>query len=246
MSGALPVEFWAAFSVLIVSASLLWVWPLLIKWFFVLRARAKRSASTSSMPTVLPSNAAPTSPYLSEPESAKPLSPPAASPAPLPEPTAVLPRHKGITVKLEHAKVEPHIRAQIALVKEIVHKITSTRVMALKCPLCGCTIFSRYVHDFRSCSCGAVHIDGGFDYTKVAWDDKRVGPLKPFEVYIDATKRQLYDDWNNNGSKYGLIKPKDESRAATSPGADRPRSRRAHSADRKSTAPRRPVVRRRA
>ena len=37
-------------------------------------------------------------------------------------------------------------------------------VNAIQCPRCGDTIYSRTRHDYRSCSCGSVSIDGGFDY----------------------------------------------------------------------------------
>ena len=39
---------------------------------------------------------------------------------------------------------------------------------SVKCLKCNTIIFSRNVHDFRSCPCGAISIDGGFDYTKIS------------------------------------------------------------------------------
>lgn len=37
----------------------------------------------------------------------------------------------------------------------------------LKCIKCGDIIQSKFVHDFRSCKCGSIYIDGGDDYTRV-------------------------------------------------------------------------------
>lgn len=37
---------------------------------------------------------------------------------------------------------------------------------AAQCRLCGETIESTHRHDFRSCSCNAIFIDGGFDYLR--------------------------------------------------------------------------------
>ena len=40
-------------------------------------------------------------------------------------------------------------------------------VSTIQCPKCKDTIYSRTRHDFRSCSCKSIFIDGGLDYTKV-------------------------------------------------------------------------------
>lgn len=36
----------------------------------------------------------------------------------------------------------------------------------IKCKLCGDIIESKSVHDFVTCSCGAVSVDGGHDYLR--------------------------------------------------------------------------------
>ena len=36
----------------------------------------------------------------------------------------------------------------------------------IKCKKCGDVIQSRSRHDFRFCDCGAISIDGGYDYLK--------------------------------------------------------------------------------
>lgn len=40
---------------------------------------------------------------------------------------------------------------------------------AIHCRSCGDVIYSVMRHDFRSCTCGNVSIDGGRDYTKVSY-----------------------------------------------------------------------------
>ena len=79
------------------------------------------------------------------------------------------------------------------------------KVNAIKCPTCKDIIFSRARHDCRGCTCGEIYIDGGFDY-------KRVGFHKylpeSVQINVKATKKELYDDWNNATDKYGLIKEK--------------------------------------
>lgn len=36
----------------------------------------------------------------------------------------------------------------------------------IKCKLCGDIIESKSVHDFVTCSCGAVSVDGGHNYLR--------------------------------------------------------------------------------
>lgn len=37
---------------------------------------------------------------------------------------------------------------------------------AIKCDRCGDVIESKFRHDFKTCKCGAVSVDGGHDYLK--------------------------------------------------------------------------------
>ena len=77
------------------------------------------------------------------------------------------------------------------------------KVKAAKCPTCKDLIFSRARHDYHSCSCNEIAIDGGFDYIRMAFKD-----IMPeiIEIEINATKKQLYDDWNLRENKFGTIK----------------------------------------
>jgi len=78
------------------------------------------------------------------------------------------------------------------------------KVNAITCPKCKDTIYSRTRHDFRSCSCGEVNIDGGFDYTKIGAKNIKEIQIKRINVYV--TKKELYDDWNFKKDKYGLTR----------------------------------------
>ena len=77
-----------------------------------------------------------------------------------------------------------------------------TKVQAIQCPSCQSVIYSRARHDFHSCKCGDVSIDGGFDYTRFLFKKE-----KPQVIikYVQATRKALYDDWNYRREKYGVI-----------------------------------------
>ena len=82
-------------------------------------------------------------------------------------------------------------------------------VKALTCPRCQDTIFSRTGHDYHSCSCGGVSVDGGFDYLRVAWQSELVGPLPPeaFGLRLTLTREELYRDWSTKADKWGRLPP---------------------------------------
>jgi len=67
-------------------------------------------------------------------------------------------------------------------------------IQALQCKHCLNIIYSRHRHDFRKCDCGAVAVDGGFDYFKVN------GNFEDFN-YLKINKNKLlefilFSDWN--------------------------------------------------
>ena len=41
---------------------------------------------------------------------------------------------------------------------------------AIKCNHCGEVIESKHAHDFKSCKCGCVHVDGGLEYLRWGGD----------------------------------------------------------------------------
>lgn len=77
------------------------------------------------------------------------------------------------------------------------------KILAIKCKNCLDIIYSRARHDFRSCSCGKVSIDGGFDYSRIVAEPE---DFTNIEIEIPVTKYDLYKDWNNKIDSFGLIK----------------------------------------
>ena len=47
-----------------------------------------------------------------------------------------------------------------------------------ECRLCHTVIESKSVHDFQSCKCGAIFVDGGHDYYRRGGDPKNFIPVK--------------------------------------------------------------------
>ena len=80
-----------------------------------------------------------------------------------------------------------------------------TEVASIQCKNCKDIIYSRDHHDFRSCSCRDVSIDGGFNYVKICFKSGEEVP-KITKIMINASKKQLFDDWNKRKNKFGLIK----------------------------------------
>lgn len=76
------------------------------------------------------------------------------------------------------------------------------KVNAYQCPYCRDIIYSRTRHDFCTCSCGKISVDGGFDYTRVAFEELEP---EPYPLEVDATKQELYDDWNERRDEFGLV-----------------------------------------
>jgi hypothetical protein len=81
------------------------------------------------------------------------------------------------------------------------------KVFAIRCLKCKCTVYSRARHDYRSCECGEVAIDGGFDYIRMRRKDP-LGYKTIKRKTINASMRELYNDWNRGTDKYGLEKGK--------------------------------------
>lgn len=77
-------------------------------------------------------------------------------------------------------------------------------VSGVKCYKCGDFIYSRTLHDLHYCSCGTLFVDGGFERIRYGADEINLVPFLSTEV--NATKKQLFDDWNENKDVFGLIK----------------------------------------
>ena len=82
-------------------------------------------------------------------------------------------------------------------------KTTRTKVLAVECSKCGDIIYSRDRHDYHRCSCGEISIDGGFDYARIGYVSEMP---KRMHKFVNATKDQLWADWNNRKDKFGVIK----------------------------------------
>jgi hypothetical protein len=80
-------------------------------------------------------------------------------------------------------------------------------VRAVVCPMeaCGYTVFSRAPHDYRACPCGSVAIDGGLNYARVSHAEGL--HLETIEITVDASRKDLYDDWNLRTDRLGRIPP---------------------------------------
>jgi len=81
-------------------------------------------------------------------------------------------------------------------------------IYALVCAKCEDAIISRAQHDFRSCGCGALSVDGGFE----SYGGRIIGDLggvKHAKLIFNLTRRKLYDDWNKRVNRYGLWKKRE-------------------------------------
>ncbi|CAB4142583.1 hypothetical protein UFOVP434_21 [uncultured Caudovirales phage] len=47
--------------------------------------------------------------------------------------------------------------------------VTKIKINKTRCKRCNTTITSSHRHDFRTCPCGAISVDGGKDYLRRAW-----------------------------------------------------------------------------
>lgn len=83
-------------------------------------------------------------------------------------------------------------------------KTIRTRVRTVTCPKCGLEMYSRARHDCHGCKCGTI-VDGGFDYLRFGWPNGREKPKTRIR-YVNATRQELFNDWNKQLNKFGFIK----------------------------------------
>lgn len=85
---------------------------------------------------------------------------------------------------------------------------TSKKIIvgAVKCPNCKCLIYSRARHDYHSCKCGSVSVDGGREYFRVGFKTKIAPDTCKYTVF--ASEQSLYDDWKFGIDKFGLVDEK--------------------------------------
>lgn len=63
---------------------------------------------------------------------------------------------------------------------------------AAKCKNCGVVVVSLHVHDYRTCKCGKIAVDGGRDYLKRAGSDLITEELS-LVLCWDNTIRKIVD-----------------------------------------------------
>ena len=66
---------------------------------------------------------------------------------------------------------------------------------AAKCGECGDEIESKYRHDFVTCKCGAISVDGGLDYLR-----------RSFKEDAEIIELSEYDDDDGDTTGKGIIK----------------------------------------
>ena len=60
-------------------------------------------------------------------------------------------------------------------------KLEKIKVNKIKCKKCGDIIESTRTHDFKTCKCGAVSVDGGKDYLRRVGNPKDIEELVEYE-----------------------------------------------------------------
>ncbi|MAG26497.1 hypothetical protein CMI47_13200 [Candidatus Pacearchaeota archaeon] len=78
-------------------------------------------------------------------------------------------------------------------------------VNAVLCESCNDLVYSRAEQDTRFCSCGRVGVRGGHKFVKLI--NEHVAHVK-HKVEVEATEKQLIDDWRLCQNVFGLIRGK--------------------------------------
>lgn len=77
------------------------------------------------------------------------------------------------------------------------------KIKAIHCKTCDYVVYSRARHDFRSCKCGSVSVDGGPGYERLIYGSESV--YDRVELDVPATTTELFNDWNNRLNNFGLV-----------------------------------------
>lgn len=90
------------------------------------------------------------------------------------------------------------------------------KIKGLVCPKCNTFIYSRARHDFQSCPCGSISIDGGvfnienetLSFEGVCFKESEINPssIEIKETEINIYYREIYNDWKLSKNKFGYIK----------------------------------------
>lgn len=68
----------------------------------------------------------------------------------------------------------------------------------VRCTLCGDEPFSRSVHDYRSCKCGAVAVDGGMQYLKRVGGSYKELSIELPDPLVKELREVIEDDSKNS------------------------------------------------
>lgn len=81
------------------------------------------------------------------------------------------------------------------------------KVFAIKCKKCNEIVYSRAVHDFAPCSCGACFVDGGQgnEYVRIGGNPEDFERLSGYEIKA-KDKNELIEDYRSGKDKYGREK----------------------------------------
>lgn len=66
-----------------------------------------------------------------------------------------------------------------------------------KCLTCGDIIVSYHTHDYVTCSCGALSVDGGTSYAKRSYNDSTL--VEEMSIYADAPYETIREHYCRGG-----------------------------------------------
>jgi len=76
-------------------------------------------------------------------------------------------------------------------------------IKAYQCKVCEDILFSRAKHDYRTCSCGKISVNGGIEYLRVTSTNQFPNKI---ELDLEITERELFVDWNSRKDEFGWIR----------------------------------------
>jgi hypothetical protein len=90
----------------------------------------------------------------------------------------------GLGLKILSKKTKADYTSSCGTIK--IHKVSDTyfgfipfkKAPKIRCRKCRDVVYSIYRHDFSTCKCGAVSLDGGFDYCRIVGEPENVLEVK--------------------------------------------------------------------
>ncbi len=73
-----------------------------------------------------------------------------------------------------------------------------------QCLGCLSVLVSRHRHDFVTCACGALSIDGGLDYQRIVWDQE-----VPFKILEEGEHPFTFESQQESGTEWTAAPPAD-------------------------------------